>query len=162
MNSMKRNRIINWRTIPFGLVFLVLCASAAQADWAIDATLGSRKPIPHRQFHLDFTSHIWYKFDQMVFLGIGSGVMKYGGEQEYPLLASTQIRLPIGGQVLPVVTGDWGYVLGNERYFMWRAGGGLDIKNGDRSSLLVQAGYQSAAPRWHSAVYLRAGLLLEF
>jgi len=113
------------------------------------------------RFDLDFAAHVWYPFDQMVFIGIGSGMQKVGDRQDIPLLASGWVRLPIGRQVLPVVTADWGYTFSDANFFQWRAGGGLDIKNGDHSSLLVMSGYQSSGGR-PNGVYLRGGLLLEF
>ncbi len=138
-------------------------AHAKPPVFALDATVGSLIPtedfpVPH---HLDFTAHAWYPFDQMVFLGIGSGIQQLGSSKQIPLLASLSVRLPIGGQFLPFASGDMGHSLGEDSQFQWRAGGGLDIKNGDYSSLLVAAGYESFA-KLGGHYYLRGGLLLEF
>ena len=62
---------------------------------------------------------------------------------------------------LPVATGDFGYMIGSRHQMFWRAGGGLDIKNGDLSSILVMAGYQFLNHVGHGYVYLHAGILVE-
>lgn len=138
-------------------------AFAKPPAFAFDATIGALTPSDDvfSSAHLDFTAHAWYPFDQMVFLGVGSGIQQIGDSKQIPLLASLSVRLPIGGQVLPFASGDIGHSVGEDPQFQWRAGGGLDIKNGDYSSLLVAGGYQSFADLG-GHYYLRGGILLEF
>lgn len=144
---------------------LLACAplQAKAPSIALDATVGVLSPSADfpESAHLDFTAHLWYPFDQMVFFGVGSGIQQIGGSKQIPIVGSAQVRLPIGGQILPFVSGDVGHSVGEDAQFQWRAGGGLDIKNGDRSSLIVAGGYQSFA-ELGGHYYLRGGLLLEF
>ena len=70
-------------------------------------------------------------------------------------------NLPIGRQVLPVATGDIGYMIGKRHQMFWRAGGGIDIKNGDLSSILVMGGYQFLNHVGHGYIYFHAGILVE-
>lgn len=131
-------------------------------DLALDASVGAL--MPKGEFgspNLDFSGHLWYKFDQMVFFGASSGIQTIGENRHIPLMGAAWIRLPLGGQILPVATGDIGYQLGDDPQFAWRLGGGLDIKNGDRTSLLVLAGYERFA-KLGGYYYIRGGLLLEF
>lgn len=144
------------------LFILYFSVQVMSADLAIDATMGSVNPTNDRtNFNLDFSAHVWYQWDQMVLLGAGSGVQQFGRAKQYPVLLSALIRLPIGGQMLPLVTGDWGYALGFNSEFIWRAGGGVDLKLGDDSSLFAVVGYQDNANSG-SYLYSRAGILLEF
>lgn len=131
-------------------------------DLALDASVGAL--MPKGEFgspNLDFSGHLWYKFDQMVFFGASSGIQTIGKDRHIPLMGAAWIRLPLGGQILPVATGDIGYHLGDDPQFAWRVGGGLDIKNGDRTSLLVLSGFERFA-RLGGYYYIRGGLLLEF
>ena len=52
-------------------------------------------------------------------------------------------------------------MIGKRHQMFWRAGGGIDIKNGDLSSILVMAGYQFLNHVGHGYVYLHAGVLVE-
>lgn len=112
-------------------------------------------------FNLNVFGHIWFPIDQMVFFGIGSGYNELDNVGYIPVMASAWIRLPIGGQTLPVVTGDIGYAFGDDHQMIWRAGGGFDIKNGDYSSILLMGGYQFLEERGKGYVYLQAGILVE-
>lgn len=112
-------------------------------------------------FNLNVFGHIWFPIDQMVFFGIGSGYNELDNVGYIPVMASAWVRLPIGGQTLPVVTGDIGYAFGDDRQMIWRAGGGFDIKNGDYSSILLMGGYQFLEERGKGYVYLQAGILVE-
>lgn len=153
------------KKFPHGFVVLLLCLGVTRLpalDLALDASLGAL--VPRGEWsnpNLDFSGHLWYKFDQMVFFGASSGIQTMGEDRHIPLMGAAWIRLPLGGQILPVATGEIGYHLGDDPQFAWRAGGGLDIKNGDRTSLLVLAGYQRFR-NLGGYVYLRGGLLLEF
>ncbi|HSQ41881.1 MAG TPA: hypothetical protein VLM37_06355 [Fibrobacteraceae bacterium] len=129
---------------------------------ALDVSVGAISPKQDfPEPHLDFTGHLWYPFDQMVFLGLGSGIQNMGDDRHIPLLGSISVRFPIGRQILPVATGDFGYDFGDDPQRVWRGGFGLDIKNGDRSSLLFLVGCENFAQlgfHW----YVRGGLLLEW
>lgn len=144
------------------IISLFACYSFSSADVALDLNLGSLFLTKTGKANLDFDGRIWYKFDQMVFVGIGSGVQKYDNHLSYPLLASLLLRLPIGGQVLPITTADWGYAVGYNNYFLWRVGLGADIKAGDNSSIMIFGGFQNNTPLDSPAIYARAGVLLEF
>lgn len=154
---------LSWNAVKIQiLAFTIIAPSAFALDLALDASVGAL--VPREEFsepNLDFSGHLWYKFDQMVFLGVSSGIQTMSSDRHIPLMAAAWVRLPIGGQILPVATGDIGYQLGDDPQFAWRAGGGLDIKNGDRTSLLVLAGYERFW-RLGGFYYLRGGLLLEF
>ena len=43
----------------------------------------------------------------------------------------------------------------------WRAGAGLDIKNGDNSSIIVSGGYQFLNNSGRGYIYFHAGILIE-
>ena len=63
---------------------------------------------------------------------------------------------------MPVFIGDIGYFLhGDDGGLMWKAGGGIDWKNGERSSILLFGGYEKVQGG-QGNVYSRLGLLLEF
>ena len=61
---------------------------------------------------------------------------------------------------MPVATFDFGYAFGDESQMIWIVGGGLDIKLGRYSSILVLSGYQNLK-KSGDLIYLRCGLLLE-
>ena len=63
--------------------------------------------------------------------------------------------------MLRVFTGDYGYAFGDDKRMIWKLGGGVDIKNGDRSSILLLAGYEKLRSRG-GHIYVHGGLLLEF
>jgi hypothetical protein len=135
----------------------------SEAQPSLTATVGTlfaaQTPDDH---NLDFAGSVWYPFDQMVFMGVTSGVQRIGKKTDIPTLASLLVRLPIGGQLLPVVTGDWGWLFTQDGGRMiWRVGGGLDLKLGDRSSLMAFSGVQNHSRR-PMAIYARGGLLLDF
>ena len=97
----------------------------------------------------------------MLFFGAGGGYQELDNIGYVPLSGALWVRLPIGRQVLPVATGDIGYIIGENHQMYWRAGGGLDIKNGDYSSILLMAGYQYLHHEDRGFVYLHAGILVE-
>ena len=103
----------------------------------------------------------YLKIDDMTLVGVQSGQGSVVGGDAIPVLASAIVRLPVGRVVLPIATGDVGYVLADEHAgLLWRAGGGFDIRNGRHSSFLLQGAYerQSSRAGWLG----RLGLLLEF
>jgi len=142
-----------------GLLFLVASVSAFPV--ALDASVGGLEPdTKFSSPDLDVAAHLWYQFDQMVFIGGGGGLQMIGKDKQYPALGSLWVRIPFGGRTLPVATGDIGYDFGHDAQFVWRGGGGLDIKNGDHSSILLLGGYESFQ-KLGGHFYLRVGLLLE-
>jgi len=142
------------------LLFSAVALSAAPI--AFDASIGDLSPASDlTNLNFDTEGHLWYKFDQMVFLGAGTGMQMVEGTRHIPIFGSLWLRLPFGGRTLPVVMGDMGYTLSKDSQFFWRGGGGLDIKNGNHSSLLLLAGYQRYS-NLGGYYYLRGGLLLEF
>jgi cellulose synthase/poly-beta-1,6-N-acetylglucosamine synthase-like glycosyltransferase len=149
-----------------GLVFAFsfLTPTDSFADVGFSAEVGTLSSLEDREdllFNLDVTGHLWYRFDQMVFFGIGSGYQDIYGKYYVPVTASIWLRLPFGSTVLPVFTGDYGYAFGNDKRLIWKLGGGVDIKNGDRSSILILAGYEKLRKRGNH-IYVHGGLLLEF
>lgn len=101
-----------------------------------------------------------YRFDQMVLFGPGIGYEGVSGRPAGMLDGKLQVRLPIGRTLMPYLAGEAGAGLRPDfgsSYFLWRAGVGLDLKLGDRSSLLAESGW-STFHRYD----LRAGLLLDF
>lgn len=112
-------------------------------------------------FNLNVYGHYWFPIDQMLFVGVGSGYQEIDNVGLIPVSASAWIRLPIGSQTLPVATGDWGYLFGEDNQMFWRVGGGFDIKNGDYSSIMLMGGYQFLDHDGRGYVYLQAGILVE-
>ncbi len=113
--------------------------------------------------HLDFISHYYYGWDQMVLIGLGAGYQQFSEESSVPIVASAIIRLPIGRLFLPAVQGDFGYSFGYQSNFFYRLAGGVDMRLGDRSSLLAFSGVQNFTNGTTGSLYfLRIGLLLEF
>ena len=151
------------------ILLLFLSMTYSVASTALTMQVGSLVAAEEiGESNLDLSGNLWYQFDQMVFLGIGSGLQQFGKAKHIPILGSLFFRLPFGGQALPFISGDWGYLSGKYGQFIWRAGGGCDLKLGDSSSLLLSGGIQEFSKpieETHantSAYYLKAGLLLEF
>ena len=151
----------------FALAALLLLLGGAWtpsvAQPSLTATVGTlfaaQTPDDH---NLDFAGSVWYPFDQMVFMGVSSGVQRIGKKTDIPALASLMVRLPIGRQLLTVATGDWGWLFTPDGgQMIWRVGGGLDLKLGDRSSLMAFSGVQNHS-EGPMAIYARGGLLLDF
>ena len=148
------------------LAILFVCALTFAAPRANAFTMDVQGGIVNAvsditSFNLNVFGHIWFPIDQMVFFGIGSGYNELDNVGYIPVMASAWVRLPIGGQTLPVVTGDIGYAFGDDHQMIWRAGGGFDIKNGDYSSILLMGGFQFLEERGRGYVYLQAGILVE-
>lgn len=103
----------------------------------------------------------YLKFDDMTLIGVQSGQGSVAGGDAVPLLGSAIVRLPMGRVVLPIATGDVGYVFADSGSgLLWRAGGGFDIRNGRHSSFLAQGAYERQGSR--AGWLARLGLLLEF
>jgi len=150
------------KLLPF-LVAAGVALSAAPADaFTMDVQGGIVNHVSEiKKFNLNVFGHWWYPIDQMLFVGVGSGYQEIDNVGLIPLTASAWVRLPIGGQTLPVATGDWGYLFGSDHQMFWRAGGGVDIKNGDYSSIMIMSGYQFLEHDGKGYVYLQAGILIE-
>ena len=145
-------------TFLFALAFVATPASA----FTMDAQGGFCNRVSSlRDFNMSFYGHLWYPIDQMVFAGVGVGYEELDNVGYVPVSGSLWVRLPIGRTVLPVATGDFGYMFGKDSQMFWRAGGGLDIKNGDRTSIIVSTGYQFLNHSGYGYWYLQAGILIE-
>lgn len=144
--------------ILFALVFTALPANA----FTMDVQAGIVNHVSElSKFNLNIYGHLWYRIDQMLFVGIGSGYQEIDNTGLVPVSAGLWIRLPIGGQVLPVLTGDIGYLIGSEHQLFWKTGGGFDIKNGDYSSILLMGGYEFLDHSGKGYAYIQAGILVE-
>lgn len=156
------------RTIKFLIFALLLSLSSAYSASALSLEVGSSQNSEDLlENHLNFQSTFWYQWDQMVFFGLSGGTQQYGEDYYYPALTSALIRLPIGRTLLPYATAQWGYLFGPEHQFTWTLGGGLDLKLGRDSSLLITSGYQkftqgNSRNGWQPQIYLRGGIILEF
>ena len=142
----------------FALAFVAVPANA----FTMDAQGGFCNRVSRMgSFNMSFYGHLWYPIDQMVFAGLGGGYVELDNVGYIPLSGSLWVRLPIGRTVLPIATGDFGYMFGKDNQMFWRAGAGLDIKNGDRSSIIVSTGYQFLNHSGEGYWYLQAGILIE-
>jgi hypothetical protein len=153
------------RPAPFALLkalpalLLLVAGSASAAGWNMEALVGTASPTRWWDPRTNWSVHAMYEFDQMVLVGPGIG---YEGATAKPAGmadAKLQVRLPVGRQLLPYLAAEAGAALRphvEDTWFLWRTGGGLDLKLGDRSCLLVEGG-RAALSRW----YARAGLLLD-
>ena len=145
-------------TLLFALAFVATPASA----FTMDAQGGFCNRVSSMgDFNMSFYGHLWYPIDQMVFAGLGVGYEELDNVGYVPVSGSLWVRLPIGRTVLPIATGDFGYMFGKDNQMFWRAGGGLDIKNGDRTSIIASTGYQFLNHSGEGYWYLQAGILIE-
>lgn len=134
---------------------------AAQAGAVLTATVGADSRDHFKGGHFAYSATLYAKIDDMTLLGVQSGMGALSGSDAIPILATALIRLPLGRVVLPVATGDVGYVLDDAHPgLLWRGGGGFDIRNGRHSSFLLLGAYegQGSLSGWSA----RGGLLLEF
>jgi hypothetical protein len=146
--------------LKFFPILLCLAGLATSGGLSLEGMLGTAVPEGDWSPRTNWSVHALYRFDQMVLFGPGIGYECVAGRPSGMIDGKLQIRLPLGRTLMPYIAGEAGAglrpSLGNS-YFLWRAGGGLDLKLGDRSSLLAESGW-SAFHRY----YLRAGLLLDF
>lgn len=149
---------LTFKSLLLALAFAVVPASA----FTMDVQGGIVNHVSEMgKFNLNVFGHFWYPIDQMLFFGIGSGYQEIDNVSLIPVSGSVWVRLPIGSTALPVATGDWGYLFGSNNQMFWRAGGGLDIKNGDYSSIMLMGGYQFLDHDGKGYVYVQAGILVE-
>lgn len=148
-----------WLACP--LLALLLAYAPAHAGTALTATLGATSRDAFKGARFAYSGGLYLKFDEMVLLGVQSGIGSVAGASSIPILGSALMRLPVGRIVMPFASGDAGYVVDDRNDgLLWRVGGGFDIKNGRHSSLLLQGGYEGTSDL--AAWYARAGFLLEF
>lgn len=133
----------------------------SRAGLVLTGSMGANSREHFRGAMFAYSGAAYLKIDDMTLVGIQSGQGSVVGSDAVPLLGSAIVRLPIGRIVLPIATGDVGYVFADTHAgLLWRAGGGFDIRNGRHSSFLLQGAYESRSSR---AGWLgRLGLLLEF
>lgn len=144
------------------ILFAIAFAAVPSSAFTADVQAGVVNHVSEiTNFNLNVYGHWWYPIDQMLFVGVGSGFQEIDNVGLVPLSASAWVRLPIGGQTLPVATGDWGYLIGSDHQMFWKVGGGLDIKNGDYSSIMLMGGYEFLEHDGKGFVYLQAGILIE-
>ncbi len=142
----------------FALAFAVIPANA----FTMDVQGGVVNHVSEiKNFNLNVYGHLWYPIDQMLFFGIGTGYQEIDNVGLVPVSGALWVRLPIGSQILPVATGDLGYLIGSDHQLFWKVGGGLDIKNGDYSSILVMSGYEFLDHAGKGYLYVQAGILVE-
>lgn len=142
------------------VLFLGLCGWAGAAGVSLEGMLGEASPRGEWSPRTNWSVHALYRFDQMVLFGPGVGYEGLGGRSGVMADAKLQVRLPVGRALMPylaVETGAGFRPHWEDTYFLWRAGGGLDLKLGDRSSLLAEGGWTGS-----HHYYMRLGLLLDF
>lgn len=138
---------------------LALAGTAGAGNFSVEALVGTASPTRWWDPATNWSGHLLYRFDQMVLFGPGIGYEGATGKPSGMADAKLQVRLPVGRQLLPYLSGEAGAALRphiEDSWFLWRLGGGLDLKLGDRSSLLAEGGW-TALERW----YVRGGLLLD-
>jgi hypothetical protein len=143
-------------------LFVLATATVPVSAFTMDVQGGVINHVSEiSKFNLNVYGHLWYPIDQMLFVGIGSGYQEIDNVGLVPVSASLWIRLPIGSQILPVATGDLGYLIGSDHQLFWKTGGGFDIKNGDYSSILIMGGYEFLDNSGKGYAYVQAGILIE-
>ena len=151
---------IRFRHAMISSVFLAaFSATSAQAFPVLIGSLGAVSRDHFQGGRFAWSAGLLFKFDEQILLGAQSGQGTVGAPGSIPALGSLMVRLPLGRIVLPVAVGDVGYAFSDNPGFLWRGGGGFDIRNGRRSSFLVLGGYEGHASR--SGWFGRFGLLLE-
>ncbi len=143
------------------LAMALLLPCPSPAGLVLTGTMGANSRDHFKGAAFAYSAAGFLKFDDMTLIGVQSGQGSVAGGDAVPLLGSAIVRLPIGRVVLPIATGDVGYAFADSGSgLLWRAGGGLDIRNGRHSSFLAQGAYERCGSR---AGWLgRFGLLLEF
>lgn len=141
---------------------LVLCGfigAASAKGLSLTGYVGGSTPWSDMDALSAWSVHALWRIDQMVSAGVGAGYMTLPGTDVVETSSRLQVRLPLGKQLMPFLEGEAGVgvrpVL-TESILTWRFGGGLDLKLGDRSSLLFGGGTQA-----RGRAYGRIGLLLE-
>lgn len=141
------------------VLVLVLGALAGARNWMLEGFVSSGTSWGQWEPRASWSVHGLAQLDQMVAGGFGFGYEAVPTRPVGLADARLQVRLPLGRQVLPFLDAEAGVGIRpmlEDSYPIWKLGGGLDVKLGDRSSLLAGAG-AAAVGRW----YGRLGLLLE-
>lgn len=140
-------------------LLLVLAASLAAKGVSLTGYVGGSTPWGEMDPAAGWSVHALWRIDQMVAAGLGAGYVVLPGTDAAETSSRLQVRLPLGKQIMPFLEGEAGVGIRpvlEESMFLWRFGGGVDLKLGDRSSLLVGMGSMA-----RSRAYGRVGLLLE-
>ncbi|MCB9495752.1 MAG: hypothetical protein H6686_02590 [Fibrobacteria bacterium] len=143
--------------------FLLTCLMAVSFAGAKGVSLtgyaGGSSPWGDMDPSTAWSVHALWRIDQMVAAGVGAGYLTLPGTDVAETTARLQVRLPAGKQLMPFLEGESGVGIRPvlvQSIFVWRFGGGMDLKLGDRSSLLVGGGAMT-----RGRAYGRVGLLLE-
>jgi len=142
-----------------GVTFSVALASAASGGLSLEGFVGSSSRVGQWNHRPAWSLGALYRVDQMVALGAAAGYEAIPTHPAGSLTSRLQVRLPFGRQVLPYLQAEAGAGIRpvlEDSYFLWKLGGGFDLKLGDRSSLLVESGWES-----YGRYIGRLGLLLE-
>jgi len=143
-----------------GLALLLALAGAISAKGlSLTGYVGGSTPWSDMDALPSWSVHGLWRIDQMVAAGVGAGYISMPGTDVAETSSRLQVRLPLGRQLMPFLEGEAGLGIRpvlTESIFLWRFGGGLDLKLGDKSSLLFGFGSQQ-----HDRAYGRIGLLLE-
>jgi hypothetical protein len=137
---------------------LVVATSFARGT-SYEAFVGASSPHGEWEPRVSWSVAALHRIDQMVAAGLAAGYEAIPTHSAASLTSRLQVRLPFGRQLLPYVQAEAGAGIRpvlTDTYFLWKLGGGLDLKLGDRSSLLLEGGAQT-----FGRTYGRVGLLLE-
>ena len=140
-------------------ILLGLCCLASSTGISLEGLLGESSRRDDWSPRTNWSVHALYRFDQMVLFGPGVGYEGLAGRPGVMADAKLQVRLPVGRALMPYLAMETGAGFRphwEDTYFLWRAGGGLDLKLGDRSSLLAEGGWTD-----YRRYYMRLGLLLD-
>jgi len=144
-----------------GILFSLCAASVSSAGVAATGTLGVQALSGFNKMNFGYNVAVYDKLDDQVLVGVESGQGVAQDASAIPVLLSAYVRLPIGRAIVPVATGGLGFALFSPvSGLMWRGGGGLDIRNGRHSSILLESQYEGYAD-YSGGIVIRAGLLLE-
>ncbi len=142
------------------VIFLGLLASVVSAEGlSLEGFVGSSSKLGQWDHSVAWSVGSLYRIDQMVAAGVAAGYEGIPTHGAGSLTSRLQVRLPFGRQAMPYLQAEAGAGIRpvlEDSYFLWKMGGGVDLKLGDRSSLIAEAGWQTFGR------YLgRIGLLLE-
>lgn len=138
---------------------LLLASSIFAKGFTLTGYVGGSTPGGDMDPGPSWSIHALWRIDQMVAAGVGGGYVSLPGTDVTEVSSRLQVRLPVGSQLMPFVEGESGVGMRpvlEESIFLWRFGGGLDLKLGDKSSLIAGGGIMA-----RGRVYARLGLLLE-
>ena len=141
------------------VLLLALSGTSRAGGYSVEGMVGTASYRDWWDHHANWSIYLMRDFDQMVLFGPGIGYEGAAGKPAGMATGKLQVRLPLGRQLLPYLSGEAGAALRphiEDSWFLWRVGGGADLKLGDRSSLLAEGGV-AALDRW----YARLGLILD-